>query len=584
MIINQHNINFESLLNELSKIECCNSLSSSEINKLDYKFKEGLVWEIITDLILNGKNEEVKFYLNIPKEFPFKHPKIFIDKTFYDKFKYLPHIEQNNSICVFDENLNYNIQEGKLFDYFSLLISRAKKNITEGVNNNEFRENEFKREFNAYWEKKYSRSDKVLNIGLTDYNEFPTESTIIKGFKIIDEKSNYNFHLINDSLELEKLKLYYKEIGIKTEEVSFFFIKNPFDYIPPFELKVKDSLNLLNENLNIRKEFKKSINKEFTNVVVVFGVRIKNQVQFYGWVYPNISNGNNGGYRTYKYFDLINNPLTGSKRVIRICFDNINTKRLQKRTTGYVEGSKSVAITGLGSIGSNLLYYLNNLRLNKIHLIDNEVLTASNINRHFLGFSELKKFKSEQLYLRLKKDFPLREIGYKTDDFVKVVNEDEAFINDCDFHFFVVGIVALENFLLDNLKEGKLTKPTFIIFVEPYLAGGHLIFFNPSKVDTVAIIINDFKNYIIRKTDDVLDKTYLVEGGCQSGYSPYSSSNITLFLSAIFPFIHKVIIQNYNKSSIVSWVGDKKLILNKEIELSEFGNENNSYTLIEEII
>ncbi|WKL43103.1 E2/UBC family protein [Flavobacterium sp. ZE23DGlu08] len=100
-------IDYELLLKEFKKIENCKNLENEELKTLDYKFyKDSIVWEIQTELTFNNKNIDVVFYLSFPNDFPFVTPKIFISKESYHDLKYIPHINEDLSICIFDEGLN----------------------------------------------------------------------------------------------------------------------------------------------------------------------------------------------------------------------------------------------------------------------------------------------------------------------------------------------------------------------------------------------------------------------------------------------------------------------------------------------
>ena len=73
-----------------------------------------------------------------------------------------------------------------------------------------------------------------------------------------------------------------------------------------------------------------------------------------------------------------------SANVIRISPEIMTQKRLEERVgNSNVSHSRKIMIAGIGSIGSNLLYYLNSMSDIHFTLVDPEILKVENIKRHF---------------------------------------------------------------------------------------------------------------------------------------------------------------------------------------------------------
>lgn len=177
------------------------------------------------------------------------------------------------------------------------------------------------------------------------------------------------------------------------------------------------------------------------------------------------------------------------KSATRLTFDNISINRLQLRTTGYTEKQKSVAISGLGSVGSNLVFFLKNLPINRFNLIDKEALSSENIKRHLSGFSLLKNNKVDAVKNDLKNTNPLIEVETKIKSVTTIIQTEVDFINDCDFHIVAIGKTMIEEFILNQVIEGKLIKPTFIFWVEPFLASGQMLFIMPNDAERALALI-----------------------------------------------------------------------------------------------
>ncbi|MFD0836665.1 ThiF family adenylyltransferase [Mariniflexile aquimaris] len=577
-------IDYGLLLKEFSKIEICKNLECEELKALDYKFfKESIVWEIETEITFNHKNVDVKLYLNFPNDFPFVTPKIFISKESYHNLKYIPHINEDLSICVFDEGLNLILPKTNFVVFIELIVSKAKKLIRD-AEDIDYRKKEFKKEFKAYWELAYSKNDVILNLGFHTINNSSDEE--IKGIKFTNNYlSNYEYFISNNANDLKKIKEYAKEYKCNFKEIGILIIENNF-IEPPFELTFTETLTIIKkDNINYNKFKDLCRSNDFDSVLVIFTNNSNSSNEYYGWTYKNLEilSRKKGGLRKINSkIDHLSNLINKKKYATRITFDNLSLDRLQLRTTGYIESKKSLVISGLGSIGSNLIFYLKNLPINKFNLIDKEILSSENINRHLSGFSFLKNNKVDAIKYELKNSNPLIEVEVRKKSVTTIIQNEVNFINDCDFHIVAVGKTMIEEFILKASIEEKLTRPLFIFWVEPFLASGQMLFIMPNDAQrALALIKNENYPYsVLSNSEKQHDKTYLIEGSCQTGYFPYSASYLIQFLSTIFPYIKGHIVNNDNVSKVYSWIGNKELLNSKGLVITDFANDNNLYDLV----
>jgi hypothetical protein len=577
-------INYELLLKDFGKIETCKNLEAEELKTLDYHFyRDSIVWEVQTELTFNNKNINVVFYLNFPNDFPFVTPKIFISKESYHDLKYIPHINEDLSICIFDEGLNLILPKNDFVSLIELMISKAKK-IIRDAENTEYRKQEFKREFKAYWELNYSKNDRIQNLGFHSIDEDSTAE--VKGIKFTNKYlSNYEYFIGNNDADFKKIREYAKDCNCIFKEIGVLFIENEF-IEPPFELTFTDTLAILKKDNNNYLKFKELCrNNDFNSVLVIFTNNNNSTKEYYGWTYQDaeiVPRKKGGGRNVSSKVDHLSNKINEKKYATRLTFDNISLNRLQLRTTGYAEKQKSVSISGLGSVGSNLVFFLKNLPINKFNLIDKEALSSENIKRHLSGFSLLKNNKVDALKIELKNTNPFIEVGTRIQSVTTIIETEADFINDCDFHIVAIGRTMIEEFILNTLRQGKLTKPTFIFWVEPFLASGQMLFVMPEDAQrALELIKKENYNYsVLSNSENQKDKTYLIEGSCQTGYFPYSASYLIQFLSAIFPYLKDHMTKDANVSKVYSWIGDKELLKNKGLVITEFGTNNNSYELI----
>ncbi|MEZ0129614.1 ThiF family adenylyltransferase, partial [Flavobacterium sp. LBUM151] len=438
-------------------------------------------------------------------------------------------------------------------------------------------------EFKAYWELSYSENDLIFN---QVFHSISNETDELKGLKFINNNlGNYRYFITNDDYDIKRIKDYAEECDCIVEEIGILKIDNNF-FEPPFELTFAESIKIIKSDEDKYKQFRDLCNGyNFDSILIVFVNNHNSTKEYFGWTYQNVEilTRKKGGNRhvTSKIQYLTNN-VYAKKNVTRLSFDNMSLSRLQIRTAGYEEIQKSVVITGLGSVGSNLVFFLKNLSIDKFYLIDKEVLSSENINRHLLGFSAVLNNKIDGIKKEIKNSNPLIDVQVRNRSVTAIIENEIDFINTCDFHFVAIGKTMIEKFILKNVIKGKLTKPIFLFWVEPFLASGQMLFIMPDDA-TKAIELIQNKNYpfgTLLPVKSQLDKTYLIEGSCQTGYSPYSSSYLIQFLSAIFPYINNHLNGSDITSKVYSWIGDKQLLAEKQLLITNFAIQNNSFQLI----
>jgi len=570
-------IDYDSISAHINKTEACNRLSEEAINNLDYRFfKYGIVWEIITEINFGGKNLELILYLNFSDDFPLVLPKVFINKDIYTYMMYIPHVNMDYSICIFDEGLNFKEPEN-ILEFVEVFIAKAKKIIRESEDE-QYNIEEFKREFKAYWELSFNNFDQ-LDSGFFSMKD--KDLTNLKGVKFNRLLSGYQYYLYDDEKDLDQLKIYCSSINVKLIDIDVLVIENQFEK-PPYSLTYMESVELIKRDVHKYENFKNICNKtDFENILVVFSNDINDTTEIYGWTYKGLEilPRKKGGYRNdSSRLNYMTNPKTGNGSVLRLRFDNLSLDRLQIRTASYLEEQKSVVISGLGSVGSNLIYFLKNLPVSKFNLIDNDFLSIENIKRHFSGFVDVNNPKVDVLQLHLKETNPLYEIDVRKKLVTQIIDYEPEFFNCCDFHIVAIGKSTVEKYILDKVLMGVIKIPTILFWVEPFLASGQMIYVNPEDAAKALEIINEYPYHVL--SNNQIDKTYLVEGSCQTGYFPYSSTYLVQFLAAIYPYLSRYINNKDGPSRIYTWIGDKVLLEDRGLNLTNFGSDNNAFEII----
>ena len=246
----------DEVIYEISKTENCRILSIDEIRKIPYLKNKRNVIEIDTDLSSESGYVPVILYLTLENA---ELPSIYINEDSYETIKFVPHVNQNFSICIVeDESISFfEANLPKISKYF---IHKAKEILTIKSSD---KETEVKDEFKAYWEIQYNGESTIYEAGVA----LITNDAPIKCVRFTYNFNFFKFLLYTDSEESSRLFKFLDAKKIKYYEIQP--IEVVYDKIlPPFDMSFTESIKLLSdEQVSI---FRKKINKEGFESVLFF--------------------------------------------------------------------------------------------------------------------------------------------------------------------------------------------------------------------------------------------------------------------------------------------------------------------------
>jgi hypothetical protein len=572
--------------NFIKSFESVARLSSEQLRyyKLD-RFIE--VWRLRIEIIdKDYEIVEVSMHVCFKFDFPLSIPILYLFPSDYDRLKYIPHIDTNRLICTFDSEVTKTdiSQPSKIV---LECINRAKKILTEGIKKENF--NDFEDEFLSYWECNYFKNDIARSDFLCLINPYETiYSPYLLNLKTRLVGFNYVIH--NNNKISDKFKSYLKQKKIDfTEQPVFYFELEKEKFLPPFDLNNEEVIILLNSiNQNLVHQYESYLNDKAVEVgLVLANFKTKENKVLIGWMNSPLILNSKKGFRknAVKPFDAFC-KFQRKDKIIRVLPEIYTQSRLNMRTTGFKQPPEyTFLIAGIGSVGSHLINLLNSLNKPEFRLVDNDILEVENIGRHFLGFNSLQQYKTKGMKNYLNELNPVQEIKTHEKSIVEIASNDVLFLNDSDYIFVATGKDNVDNWLYRLLKNGEIRKPMFIIWVEPYLAGGHVIYLHPKKlIDYEKLFENNSYKYniISAKHYNSSENTMaLKEAGCQTTYIPYSAQNLMLFLASAFPILTSIIINSKDESKIFSWVGDLNFLKENKIDVSDFAIQSSFGTIIE---
>ncbi len=535
------------------------------------------VWELETEIELtNNRQETILLYITFDFDFPLSFPKIYLSEEFYERSKYLPHVT-NRNICVVDPDFSSANFEAPHITV-KKCIELAKKILQDGLKGGNLKD--FEDEFLSYWEHQYHNEEQLVRRSYSILNG-PITGRNVGVVYYQDKFGLFSFFVHNYNDEYTQLKENLKNIGITAVDYPAFYLGTWQLEKPPFHIEYKQIIELTkSKGSDIFREFKKFINKSDFPKFLFFSRTIKDIEYLFGLVVGTLDT-NRAGFQPnhLKHFDIMAS-FDSHKLAQRMLPVNIASKRLSMRTEGKIDEKEGfdVVIAGIGSVGSNLIHFLNSLKIDNYNLIDFDDLNIDNIGRHLLGFfsTGLNKALAMRDHILLRS--PLQKISTRTSSIVNVVVKEPQLLNEADFIFIAIGKFNQESWINEQVKLGILKKPIFYLWVEPYLAGGHVLYVHPED--------NRFMQYFdsntMYKYNIISNESYekqesllkLQEAGCNTTYTPYSAESVISFLAAVFPSIKYTMHNSEKKSWCLSWIGDTEIVTKLGIQLSGIGLKN----------
>jgi hypothetical protein len=571
----------EQAFEELSKIL---SISKTTITR---KAKEGYPqkieqWNVVLEVPLADEVRDFSVFLELKKDFPLSLPRVYLSEKDYNEIKYIPHVDDRRNICLFDDE-NIKIDTERPTDIVRACLKQAASIIADGIN--KVNSGDFKDEVVAYWSNLYDSKDQVFEAYIGEGIESLTPG-IHTGHLFSPAYHNVDFFMGSDAAGSQQVIDFFRLRGHKLTEQPFFYLGEIDELKPPFTYDNRALIDLLKtkfagEWIQIRTY----LNQGFDPKIFSFSLNIDGEFLFFGFYIAAI-NPKINGWREKSLSVL--NVLEGvypTKSAARIIFKYFSQSRLHTRTDGLTiaKSPHKFLLAGLGSIGSNLLYHLSSLEVSDFVLCDPDILGLENVNRHLLSFHDVGSTKVDALYKYLIYNNPFLNVTKNQGSIVDMIAKNQSLVNSMDVIFCAIGKDAVENYILQCLNNGTITKPVMFFWVEPYLLGGHALYINPSTGFSLKDLEDDgFYRYNIISAETYNDpkcQTQLREAGCQGSYVPYGKAAISLLFANLVPQIYSIIANPPKDNLAFSFAGDLSVAAAQGFGLSDFGKQNASNQL-----
>lgn len=530
------------LLDSLKSFENIENIKEIKEKKMDFKVNYSIIYEFT----LNIQNQNFDIIMGIPEEWNIKLVDFYIKD--YKKIKFIPHLETNGKICLFDkegllieENLNGIIIES---------IERLNKVLYEGLN--DINKIDFINEFDAYWNLLSNENIAKSNVNLS--NDIKLIKYKIKNNKdkidlvFSDNESSFKVYNINSAI---KNAIY---IPIESKE-----------YIYPPDWRKNLDFYKLYYLLNIEHIFSsKYISKCGKDLVLLINI-----------IQPNKTN------------NLISLYIEEFKRYIinlkdkRIILPNIKVTPISvyRCDEDYLLGrsgiervfsNQKILVIGCGSIGGYLVDELVKSGFLNICLVDYDKLSKDNVYRHLLGMEYIGEYKTTAITNYLSKNLPHAKVISYSDSIRPLLEEGSLELSDFDLIISSTGDINLNRWLNKYIKTKKIMTPVIYLWNEVLGIGSHALYVKDDYSGCFECTIGKDELGIYDKT------SYCARGqtftkkmnSCNSTFVPYGSvhSVRTAILGVDIAIKHMN--GNIKENFLISIKGDKEYYLKEKLRLS----------------
>lgn len=489
----------------------------------------------------------------------------------YKELPFMPHIGENGSICLFElEGLLLGLSLSKSI---SECISKLYKLLLEcSSNTNSY---DLITEFESYWMllPKINVMKSVIDINSdnkeiyffekTPNNEKFQNNKKNKAKRVISETNQGNRY-VSDKEGIPFLQRMYQVKGQKT--IGAFIMVNLDEPLLPPDWRSDLDIDYVNQLVQTglrNSPLSKSIPKSKNTYTIVFKIiQPTNDSVLIGVSLRNVT------------FDAVNLKFIPSKqsKIVPYSVVRADLDYLIERGGSYKKYSNlDVLVIGCGSIGGYLISNLLKSGIRNITVVDNDILSESNVFRHLLGMQYVGKNKAAASKEFFQRNIPYANITAIQETFEEGYNRT---LFDIDDFQLVVSAVGNHNFniwLNKLMHKEALEVPVVYLWNEVLGVGSHAFFVSKNYrgcyeciIDNQEVIRYDRSSYC-----QPGQKFSRQVQGCGSFYLPYNSLTSIRSANIGTELILRWCDGMINENVLVSEKGDSSSFLSEGYKLSD---------------
>ena len=236
-------------------------------------------------------------------------------------------------------------------------------------------------------------------------------------------------------------------------------------------------------------------------------------------------------------FHIKNGKLNRDVKPLPISIERHSADYMRERGGAHlVNTSKSIAVLGCGSVGSEIADALAASGVGKIILVDLDVLGVENVFRHLLGRDQLGQAKVFAVKRELERKYPGIKVQANFESAQKWLHTEECL--HVDGIIIAIGMPTTERHLFHAMREIRIQKPIVNVWLEPLDLGGHAVALNAAEEHCLDCLYrNDEDQHSLYPRISFLAQGQKVSKnltGCASIFTPYGAiqSRRTALLAA----------------------------------------------------
>ena len=501
------------------------------------------------NLIMNEK--EVAVIICVPASWEHE----LIDIYIYDihSVPFMPHIEKDGKICLFD-------LEGVLIDpdlpgIVTQCVKKAVKILLAGFYENT--EEEFVREFASYW----SYLPNLLHMKVSLPQE--RKSQIFKyiwnlPFRKKKEKYGAYFQRCQKTcIYASDSESYFHLLGVNGEQKnSLNCVIQTTKYIIPPDFRKPLSIDYCNELLAMMVPLKRAveINKGRKAHLLIIDI-----------LQPNGAETCIGIFLKHGSLKALNDgrfqiSIERETEVFPAYVTREDKAFLMKRTDDMRYDDKRILLIGCGSIGSYMCNELVKAGIENITLIDLDCLKAENVYRHLLGMEYVGQYKADALCRYFNKNVPNIRLKPIDGDIREMIEDGDIDLAEFDLIISATGNHNINRWIDEELFSKRVDAVVIYLWNEPLDIGCH-----------VAVISGEhtgrYDSFFERDelTEELYDavaytapnqKAVRNYSGCGGSYIPYGSNVSLKTVAAGMDWVRRVFDHRCDDNYLISIKGE----------------------------
>ncbi len=317
---------------------------------------------------------------------------------------------------------------------------------------------------------------------------------------------------------------------------------------------------------------------------VVFSTLIEGKFALGGWVHQRQTIKEiSRGYRPGHIDNHTLRARIAGGLIDRFEISRLDSKRIHSRVGLDTQelNKKTVCVIGCGSIGSKVAFNLIREGIDKLILIDDEVLLLENIGRHLCGISNLNKLKVDAVREKIIDHYPDADIICIATTFNQAYNKNSEIINNSDLIISCTADIALER-TLNNIFHTSAEFPSVLYtWTEPFGIACHSVMIVQRTKGCYECCLNPTDLHFNREAVISGPEEYIRnEAGCQTSFVPYSSLDVEQASLLATRLSLKWLLGEINHNIGMTYIGDISKAKTLNIKLSESYTKDTAFSYI----